>query len=89
MSYDSILGSKWIAFDLFGGARGIKMVAMAKKQPASQDRHKPRRMTSVPERMAKLLEEIAATKETNLATEVKQAVREYLERAGLWPPKRE
>lgn len=61
------------------------MYCMAsKKNPL--DRHKPSRMTRVPERMAKLLEKLASQKETNLVSEVKQAVREYLERQGMWPP---
>ncbi len=62
----------------------MKIMADKKKQPG--DRHKPSRMTRIPERMAKQLEEIAGEKETSLVDEVKQAVREYLEKLGRWPP---
>ena len=67
------------------GATAI-MSRMGKKKQAG-DRHKPSRMTRVPERMATALEKLAAKKETNLSDEVKQAVHEYLEKQDLWPPK--
>jgi hypothetical protein len=61
---------------------------MAKKQK-EEDRHKPSRMVRLPERMARALEEFAKGRENTLADEVRTAVREYLERNGMWPPKQE
>jgi hypothetical protein len=45
-------------------------------------------MVRVPERLAGLLEVLAARNVTNLTQEVVRAVREYLERNQLWPPPR-
>ena len=60
------------------------MSVMATKKK-STDRHKPSRMTRIPEKMAVQLEKMAEHKSTSLVDEVKQAVREYLERNNLWP----
>jgi hypothetical protein len=60
------------------------MVMMAdKKKP---DRHKPSRITRVPDSMAKQLAYLCKRHESKLVDEVKVAVREYLERHNLWPP---
>lgn len=58
---------------------------MAKSK--SEDRHKPSRMVRIPERMAVALEEFAESRENTLTDEVRTAIREYLERNDLWPPK--
>jgi len=61
------------------------MLCMAPKKKQAGDRHKPSRMTRIPERMAAQLEKLAEHKSTSLVDEVKQAIREYLERQNLWP----
>jgi hypothetical protein len=61
------------------------MNLMAKKKQI--DQHKPSRITRIPDRMAKQLATLCQKHETKLVDEVKAAVREYLERHHLWPPK--
>ena len=70
----------------------LNTVCMAPKRKTkgdSEQYRKPARMARIPERMAAILEEVASEKETNLSDEVKQAVREYLERLGRWPIKKD
>lgn len=55
----------------------------------TEDRHKPSRMVRIPERMAVQLEKLAESRENTISDEVRTAVREFLERAGMWPPKPE
>lgn len=62
------------------------MSVMSKKKPAS-DRHKPRRMVGVPERVCAALEQMGKDREASLAEMVKVACIEYLERNNRWPPK--
>lgn len=62
---------------------------MAKKRSTgmNEDRHKPSRMVRLRERLAAELDKVADVKATSITELVNQAVREYLEREGLWPPK--
>lgn len=54
----------------------------------SDDRHKPSRMFRVPMAMAKLLDELGEEEIGSSATEqLKNAVREYLQRKGKLKPK--
>jgi metal-responsive CopG/Arc/MetJ family transcriptional regulator len=55
------------------------------KHKASGDRHKPRRMTSIPEALAVELDKIANEEFNSLAEQVKVAVREYLDKRGRLP----
>lgn len=50
------------------------------------DRHKPRRMVGVPERIAAELERMAAEREASLAEMVKNACLFFLEHNNRWPP---
>jgi hypothetical protein len=50
------------------------------------DRHKPSRMVRVREVLAQQLDHLAVQRASDLTELVNQAVRELLERAGLWPP---
>lgn len=58
---------------------------MSKKKPANGDRHKPARMVRVRKSLADQLQKLADRNATDMTEEVNQAVRERLERAGLWP----
>lgn len=57
---------------------------MAKKK--ANDRHKPSRLIRLKESLAKRLEELADRNATSLTQEANRAVRELLEKNGLWPP---
>lgn len=59
---------------------------MAKKQTKKADRHKPGRMVRLKELLAQRLDVLVDRNATNITQEVQRAVREYLERQGLWPP---
>lgn len=59
-------------------------VRMANKKP-TPDRHKPRRMVSIPEPLAVALEGIASEQFSSITEQVKIAVREYLERHDRLP----
>ena len=61
------------------------MLSMSKKKP-SADRHKPRRMVGVPERICVALEEIGREREASLAEMVKNACLHFLESQNRWPP---
>ncbi len=67
------------------GAYGSTIECMAKRKKT--DRHKPSRMVRLPDALAEPLRDVAEERVTDLTTEVKQAVREYLERLGRWPRK--
>lgn len=59
---------------------------MAKTSKDTADRHKPTRMVRIPEVLAQQLDALAERKVTNVTQETVRAVREMLEREGLWPP---
>lgn len=50
------------------------------------DRHKPRRMVGVPERVCAALERMGKTREATLAEMVKNACIFFLEHNNQWPP---
>lgn len=58
---------------------------MAAKTPKS-DRHKPRRMVGVPERVCAALEAMGKEREATLAEMVKNACIHFLEANNRWPP---
>jgi hypothetical protein len=58
---------------------------MAKKS-TGPDRHKPRRMVSIPERVAAVLAEVGRGREASLSETVKVACIAYLESLNRWPP---
>ena len=63
------------------------MIRMAaKKSKVGGDRHKPSKMFRVPTRMAELLEELAEEElGSSAAEQLKNAIREYLQRKGKLP----
>jgi hypothetical protein len=61
------------------------MTVMSSKKPRA-DRHKPRRMVGVPERICVVLEEIGKEREASLAEMVKNACLHFLESQSRWPP---
>ena len=50
------------------------------------DRHKPRRLVGISERICKQFDKLALDREAKLTELVKNACIDYLTRAGLWPP---
>ena len=60
---------------------------MSKKKEQNQDRHKPAKMGRVRKPFADLLDSLAERHVTTFTEELNIAVREYLERHNLWPPK--
>lgn len=58
---------------------------MSKKPPKS-DRHKPRRMVGVPDRICQVLELLGREEEAPLSEMVKRACIEYARTRGKWPP---
>lgn len=70
---------------MFLNPRGVYMAAAVSPHTPPPDRHKPSRMVRLPKAMADLVDGVARNKMTDLTTEVKQAIREYLERLGRWP----
>lgn len=58
---------------------------MAKKKP-SGDRHKPRRMVGIPERVCETLERLARDREASLSEMVKNILVDHLTKLGEWPP---
>jgi hypothetical protein len=62
------------------------LVVMGKKKPSTGDRHKPRRLVGIPERICLVLEAMGESRETSLTEMVKAALIDYLERQGQWPP---
>lgn len=70
----------------------IKTAYMPKKSnkpepsaPKRNDRHKPSKQSRVRKSLVAPLEELAERNATSFPEEVNRAVREYLERNGLWP----
>jgi hypothetical protein len=63
-------------------------IGFMKDNQKQSDRHKPSRMVRLPRVLTDPLQDVADENVTDLTTEVKRAVREYLERMGRWPPKR-
>lgn len=63
------------------------LVDMPKKKPAA-DRHKPRRMVGVPERICAAFESLTEQRQASLSELVKIACLDWLERQGAWPPKK-
>jgi len=57
----------------------------AHKKPQA-DRHKPRRMVGVPERICAVLDQMGAEREASLAEMVKNACLFFLEQNNRWPP---
>lgn len=68
---------------------------MAKKKPqaaepaAPKDRHKPSRMVRVREALADQLDELVGRNASDFTEEVNRAVRELLQREGLWPVRKD
>ncbi len=65
-------------------------VFMARKKSNQQngtgnDRHKPHRMVRLRERLAAILDKLAEQNATSVTEEMNRAVREMLQREGLWP----
>lgn len=71
------------------------MVAMGKQKKPKQDEQgkkkdleqyrKPRRLAGIPEKMAKQIDILVKRNGSDFTEEVRIAVRERLERSGLWP----
>ncbi len=59
---------------------------MGKTKPTDNDRHKPRRLVGVPERICLALEEIGKDRETTLTEMVKVGLIHFLESLNKWPP---
>lgn len=57
----------------------------AVEQPKAKDRHKQRKTTAIRRPFLPLLQKLAESHATDITDEVNRAVREMLERAGLWP----
>jgi hypothetical protein len=55
--------------------------------PKKKDYHRPSRTVRIPERLARLLDQLSDKNLSNLTQEAVRAIREYLERNSLWPPK--
>lgn len=60
------------------------LVLMPKKKPTS-DRHKPAKMVRIRPRLAAQAEILAARRDADVTQIVNDALRELLEREGLWP----
>lgn len=67
----------------------MMLMSKDKKPPktATSDRHKPRRLVAVPERVAAALLRIGERHEAGLTEMVKRACIEFLEKHSEWPPK--
>lgn len=57
------------------------------RKESGGDRHKPRRMAAIPLSMAAKLDDLVKLNGSDFTEEVRNAVREYLQRHGLWPKK--
>lgn len=64
---------------------GSTLDVMSKPKP-SADRHKPRRMVGIPERLAVALEKAGEARLMNLTDVVREACLDYLTKLGAWPP---
>ncbi len=58
-----------------------------KSTPKDADRHKPSRHVRIKVQLAEQLDRLALRNATSTPDEVNRAVRELLEREGLWPLK--
>lgn len=58
---------------------------MSKKKP-SADRHKKSTMVRIRQRLANQAEQLAEKLESDVTQVVNDALREKLEREGMWPP---
>lgn len=63
-----------------------RLVGMTKKRPTAADRHKPRRLVGIPERICLALEAIGKERETTLTEMVKAGLIYFLEQHRKWPP---
>ncbi len=61
---------------------------MVRKKKTPGDRHRPSRMVRVKEALAAQVDLLVERRATDLTEEVNRAVREMLEREGLWPVKK-
>jgi hypothetical protein len=61
------------------------VMAAKKKKGTPADRHKPTRMARVRDSLAKQLDKLADRNATDFTEELNRAVRELLEKEGLWP----
>lgn len=59
---------------------------MATKRDENRDRHKPARMTRIRLSLALQVDALSQRNASDFAEEVNRAVRELLQREGLWPP---
>ncbi len=66
-------------------------MATKKDKPKSRngDRHKPSRHVRVHHALAEALDRLATRNATTAPQEANRAIRELLEKEGLWPPKPE
>lgn len=64
----------------------IARMARKRSKPVYVDRHRPGSTVRIPQGLVDRLDRLAALRLTNRQQEVIAAVREYLERAKLWPP---
>ena len=69
--------------------QGEKMVAMAKKkQPGMSGQHKNKGfLLRLHDAMLKALDDFVTIQGTDRNTECRIAIREYLTKHGMWPPK--
>ena len=63
------------------------LAVMGKKKPTTSDRHKPRRLVGVPERICVALEEWGKDREASLTEMVKAGLIYFLEKHDRWPPR--
>lgn len=63
------------------------LTVMGKKKPTTSDRHKPRRLVGISERICLALEQMGEDREATLTEMVKVACIDYLTRHDRWPPK--
>lgn len=68
---------------------GRKQTSSREEKPAKPDRHKPRRMAAVRKHFHGPAEKLAARLGCDMTELVNLAVRELLEKHGLWPPQKE
>jgi len=61
----------------------------SRKKKSSDDRHKPATQIRLKPRLSAQLKILADRNATDITAETNRAVREMLERAGLWPPPNE
>lgn len=64
----------------------VHNLLMSSRKKQSSDRHKPSRQVRLNIRLAAQLEKLADRNATSTTQECNRAVREMLEREGLWPP---